>query len=86
MKRILPLMQSPKFPGLTMLLAVLMMSINKCVNEAHHHDPILEASQEHLGDSLPSNRGKHFVQEKTLDIELDTFAPHLQCAIFLKKQ
>ena len=29
---------------------VLMMGINKCVNEAHHHDPILEASQEHLND------------------------------------
>ena len=30
--------------------AVLMMSINERANEAHHHDPILEASQEHLGD------------------------------------
>ena len=32
--------------------AVLMMSINKGVNEAHYHDPILEASQEHLGDQV----------------------------------
>ena len=32
--------------------AVLMMSIHKRVNEAHHHDPILEASQEHLGDHV----------------------------------
>ena len=32
--------------------AVLMMSIDKCVNEAHHHDPIPEASQEHLGDQV----------------------------------
>ena len=56
-----------------------MMSINKRVNEAHHHDPVLQASQEHLGDqvmekmaspwkhrSLSPNRGKHSVQEKTL--------------------
>ena len=32
--------------------SVLMMSINERVNEAHHHDPILEASQEHLGDQV----------------------------------
>ena len=32
--------------------SVLMMGINKCVNEAHHHDSILEASQEHLGDQV----------------------------------
>ena len=31
---------------------VLMMGINKCVNEARHHDPILEASQKHLGDQV----------------------------------
>ena len=31
---------------------VLMMSIHKRVNEAHHHDPTLEASQEHLGDQV----------------------------------
>ena len=33
-------------------LTVLMMSIEQRVNEAHHHDPILEASQEHLGDQV----------------------------------
>ena len=32
--------------------AVLMMSINKRVNEAHGHDPMLEASQEHLGGQV----------------------------------
>ena len=55
MKRILPFMQSPKFPGFSIIRAasaVLMMSINKSVNEAHHHDPVLEASQEHLGDQV----------------------------------
>ena len=31
---------------------VLMMGIDKCVNKAHHHDSILEASQEHLGDQV----------------------------------
>ena len=31
---------------------VLMMGVNNRVNEAHHHDPILEASQEHLGDQV----------------------------------
>ena len=30
--------------------AVLMMSINERVNEAHHNDPILDSSQRHLGD------------------------------------
>ena len=56
---------------------VLMMGIHKRVNEAHHHDPILEASQEHLGDqvmekmaspwkhsSLSPNKNKHIVQER----------------------
>ena len=50
------------------------MSINKRINEAHHHDPTLEASQEHLGDqimektasprkhrSLSPNRNKNIV-------------------------
>ena len=32
--------------------AVWMMSINKCVNEAHHHDLMLEASKTHLGDKV----------------------------------
>ena len=30
----------------------LVMGIDKCVKEAHHHDPILEASQEHMGDQV----------------------------------
>ena len=32
--------------------AVLMMSINEGVNEAHYYDPMLEASQEHLSDQV----------------------------------
>ena len=32
--------------------AVLIVSIDKGVKEAHHHDPILETSQEHLGDQV----------------------------------
>ena len=32
--------------------AVLMMRINKRVNEAHHHDSILKASQYYLGDQI----------------------------------
>ena len=49
MKRILPFMQSPKFPD---VFTVLMMNIDKCVNEPHHHEPILEASKDHLGDQV----------------------------------
>ena len=58
--------------------AVLMMSIKK-VNEAHHHDPMLETSKKKMGDqvmekmaspwkhrSLSPNKIKHIVQEKTL--------------------
>ena len=33
-------------------LTVLVMGMNKGVNESHHHDPILKASQEHLGDQV----------------------------------
>ena len=29
-----------------------MMSIHKRENEAHHHDPTLEALQEHMGDQV----------------------------------
>ena len=56
---------------------MLMMSIHKRVNEAHHHDPLLEASQEHLRDqimdkmdslwkhsSLSPERYKHIVQKR----------------------
>ena len=32
--------------------AVLIMSINEGVNEAHYHDSKLETSQEHLGDQV----------------------------------
>ena len=47
MKRIFPFMQSYKFPGLSLFLAVLMMSIDKGVIEAHNHDSIMEASEVH---------------------------------------
>ena len=63
--------------------AVLMMSIMYTfVNEANHHDPILEASQEHLSGqvmekmasprkcrSLSPKRNKHIVQERTLVVK-----------------
>ena len=62
------------------------MIIKKGVNGAHHHVPILEASQEHLGDqvimekmasprkhrSLSSKRGKHIVQERALSVMRET--------------
>ena len=51
MKRLLPFMQSRKISRILDASTVLMMSINKRVNEAHH-DPILEASKEHLGDQV----------------------------------
>ena len=70
-------MQSPNFPGLFDASAVLMMSIDKCVDEAHHHDPTPEASQEHLGDqvmekmvsswehsSLSPKRSKYIIQTR----------------------
>ena len=41
-----------KVPRILHASTVLMMSIHKRVNEAHHHDPTLEASQEHLGDQV----------------------------------
>ena len=57
--------------------AVLMISVDKRVNEAHHHDPMLEASQEHLSDqvidkmasprkhsSLSPNGNNNIVQER----------------------
>ena len=47
-----PFLAIPKVSRIFDVLAVLMMSINKRINEAHHHDPILEASQEHLGDQV----------------------------------
>ena len=75
----------PKFSRILNVSAVLTMSINKGVNEAHHHDPILEASQEHLSDQVMEkmaspwkhrsafpNRGKHIVQERTLVVKRET--------------
>ena len=66
-----------KIPRILDNSTVLMMSIKKRVNKAHHHDPILEASPEHLGDkvmekmaspwkhsSLSPNRNKHIVSER----------------------
>ena len=66
-----------KSPGI-LDASVVLMSRNKRVNEAHHHDPKLEASQEHLGEqvmlemvsswkrrSLSPNKGKHFLKEST---------------------
>ena len=57
--------------------AVLMMSINKGVNETHYHESILEPSEEHLGDqvmekmlspwkhsSLLPNKSKHIAWER----------------------
>ena len=41
-----------QIPGILDASTVLMMGIHKCVNDAHHHNPILEASQEHLGDQV----------------------------------
>ena len=79
MKRIRSFMQSPKFPGFFDASTVLMMSINKRVNEAHYHDSILKASQKNTGDqvmekmasprkrrSMLPNRGKQIVQQRTL--------------------
>ena len=41
-----------KAPRILEALTVLVMGINKGVNDAHHHDSILEASQEHMGDQV----------------------------------
>ena len=58
---------------------VLMMGINKGAKEAHHHNTILKASQEHSGDqvmqemtslwtycSMSPERNKYVVQQVTL--------------------
>ena len=76
---------NPSFHAITKIsrileaLTVLVMGINKGVEEAHHHDSILKASQEHIGDqvmqkmvspwkysSLFSEGCKHTVQTGTL--------------------
>ena len=90
------------FPKVSRILdasAVLMMSINNGVNEAHYHDPTLEASQDHLGDqvmekmaspwkrrSLSPNSGKYIVQARTLVVmrERETrFHPDIQLDTFV---
>ena len=76
-KRILLFYTITKVSRILDASTVLMMGINKCVNEAHHHDPILEASQEHLGDqvmekmvspwmhsSVSPKRSKHITQTR----------------------
>ena len=52
MKRILPFYTITKVSRILDASTVLMMGINKRVNEPHRHDPILEASQEYLGDQV----------------------------------
>ena len=79
MKQILPFMPITKIRGIIDASTVLMMSTHTRVNEAHHHDPILEASQEHMGDqvmekmaspwkhsSLPPKRSEHIVWERAV--------------------
>ena len=69
----------PKVSRILDASTVLMMSMNKGINAAHHYYPILEASQESLGDQVleemvPSrklicllpDRSKHVVQIRTL--------------------
>ena len=51
-KRIHPFMQFTKVPRIPDDSTMLMMSINKGVKEAHHHNPILKASQKHPGDQI----------------------------------
>ena len=49
---------NPSFHAITKIsrilkaLAVLMMGIDKGIEEAHHHDTTLKASQEHSGDQF----------------------------------
>ena len=77
-KRILPFMQSAKFLD-SQYFGGVVYGYKQGVNEAHYHDPILEASQEHLGDQvmermaspwkrsgLSPERGKQNVQQRTL--------------------
>ena len=42
----------PKVPRISDISTVLMMGINKCINEAHYRDAIVEASQKNLGDEV----------------------------------
>ena len=49
--------------------AVLMMSMNKGVNEAHYHDPIVETSQEHLGDQITKWKHSSLSPERSEHVE-----------------
>ena len=49
-KAVSPFHAITKVPRILDTSMVLMTGSNKCVNEAHHHDAIEEASQEHLDD------------------------------------
>ena len=51
-KRILPFMQSPKFPELSKSLAVLMMGKNKGIKETQYHNSILKALYEDSSDQV----------------------------------
>ena len=42
----------PKMSRILNISAVVAMGVDKGIHEAHHHDSILEASQEHLGDQV----------------------------------
>ena len=52
MKRIPSFMKSPKVSRIFDASAVLVMGINKGVNEAHHLNPTLKVSQEHPVDQV----------------------------------
>ena len=65
--------------------AVLVMSINRGVNEAHHYDPKLEASRENLCGqvmektvsllkcrSLSPKRSKHVIQRRAFVVVVDS--------------
>ena len=51
-----------KVPRILDTSTVMILGIDKRVNKAHHHDSILEASQEHLGDRHVGDG--FFVEEK----------------------
>ena len=52
MNRILPFVQSPRVCKILNASAVLIVSVNKSVNEAHCYDPMLETSKEHPADQV----------------------------------
>ena len=87
-----------KVPRILDASTVLMMSIHKCVKEAHHHDPMLQASQEHMGDQVmekvvPPWKHSSLVPKRNMsykrglsrahsEIQHDTFTHNPQCEIF----